>query len=525
MDVSNRGMHPLPTTQHFAAVRTDDDISAAVHQFLTNEGAKLHGKTWQDTTAEITKWLGIQIQREREGWRQKTRAAMQEIENHRKETLKQQQALQECCEQMKLVAECCSIPEETMNHIENEEPRTALPMYIQIVTSVINTLMEDRIVCLQILRAEDKASEASLPSLLKAYIEALKHHAERAHREAKSRLETLEVANKQSYTEMQRMRKAIQKKQEELEKLHEKLQEIKEVTLKKFKEVHDIRKEKESALKHKQETSSDEKVTQTDAALKQSATATRTKSSSSMYSAPTPVPPADQNITISEEKLSKLRRSAKKLETSLNDAISQMENYKMVGKGLKVVQHSPPASTPSILPPALTGKPVGLFAEVPVNLKKEIQLLPSALHTWSTKFEINGPKLQERNMELIRQQEKEKYDKKQRAKEKRKEAMSKSQDKSGQDQPTFRSLMKSLDEVKKNKGKSFKPVGQVTKCLRCNKLFTLNDNHKKACNFHPKGKERIEQYSDRGKLVKVSYVWKCCMAGPDNPGCTYGQHV
>jgi len=50
------------------------------------------------------------------------------------------------------------------------------------------------------------------------------HHAERAHREAKSRLESLESANKQSVSELGKMRKQIARKQEEVEKLHSKLQ-------------------------------------------------------------------------------------------------------------------------------------------------------------------------------------------------------------------------------------------------------------------------------------------------------------
>ncbi|XP_045181582.2 uncharacterized protein LOC123540547 [Mercenaria mercenaria] len=512
-----KNMHPLPTSQHFTNIRTDDDITAAVTNFLHNEGSNLHGKTWQDTTAEVTKWLASQIQREREGWRQKTRAAMQEIENHRKEVLKFQGLIQECLEHMKILVECCNIPEEKISHISEQEPRRALPMYLECLTETLNSLMEDRIMCLQILHADETTSKNSLPSLLKAYIEALKHHAERAHKEAKNRLESLESVNKHSFTELAKMKKAIHRKQEEVETLHAKLQEIQEVTMKKFKEVNEIQLQKD-------DRDFDDRASQTDLQITSGKTNERHSSPSSLYSAPTPVPAADQkNIHISAEKLSRLRRSAKKLENSLNDALSQMDTFRKGMKPTKVTQ-SNMFGTP---------RPFGLqhVPDVPPILKKEMKLLPSPMHMWSTKFEISGPKIHDAELELIKQQERDKEEKKRKAKEKRREAIQNSQERlvhSQQEVPTFRSLMKSLDDVKKttgNKVRNYKPVGQVTKCLRCNKLFTLNDNHKKSCNYHPKGKERIEQYSDRGKLVKVTYVWKCCMMGPDNPGCTYGQHV
>lgn len=515
MDLRRKNMHPLPTSQHFSSIRTDDDITAAVTNFLDNEGSNLHSKTWQDTTAEVTKWLAGQIQQEREGWRQKTRAAMQEIENHRKELLKFQGLIQESVEHMKILAECCFLPEETVSKIGEHEPRRALPMYIECLTETFNSLMEDRILCLQILRADSTTTNASLPSMLKAYIEALKHHAERAHKEAKNRLESLESVNKHSFSELAKMKKAIHRKQEEVEKLHTKLQEIHEVTMKKFKEVNEIQVQEEKEF--------DDRSSQTDlpVATNRKPAIDQHASPSSMYSAPTPLPAVDQrNIQISAERLSRLRRSAKKLEHSLNDALSQMDTYRKDMKPTKLPQ-STMFGTP---------RPNGLqhLPDVPPSLKKDLKLLPSPMHMWSTKFEVSGPKVHDAELELIKQQERDKEEKKRKAKERRREAIQNSQERlvnSQQEVPTFRSLMKSLDDVKKQKGRTFKPIGQVTKCLRCNKLFTLNDNHKKACNYHPKGKERIEQYSDRGKLVKVTYVWKCCMMGPDNPGCTYGQHV
>lgn len=518
-------MHPIPTatSTQFISTRTDDDINAAVANFLQNEGKKLQGKTWQDTTNEVTHWLGSQIQQEREGWTHKTRAAMQEIENHRRETLRFQGILQDCTEKMKMMAECCYIPEQTLEQIAEEDPRYALPHYIDCIADSLTSLMEDRIVCLQILRAEEKGQNASLPNLLKVYIEQLKHHAERAYKEAKNRLESLEGANKQCLSEMSKMKKVVQRKQEEIERLKSKLQEIKELTFKKFKEVKDLTKE---PIPEKNDV--DDKSSQTDLPVTKGNS--RLSTPSSLYSAPTPVTIDETSVKISTEKLSKLRRSAKKLEHSLQDALNQMDNYRKEAKPTKFNQSSIFSTKMS---------PYGLpyIENIPPSLKKDMKLLPSPLQTWGTtgKFEVSLTpqldKLTPRERQIYQQEKKQKTEKKQRTKEKRKETLAKNQDKmktpNPTDQPTFRSLMKSLDDVKKTTTtRNFKPVvGQVTKCLRCNKLFTLNDNHKKACCYHPKGKERIEQYSDRGKLVKVTYSWKCCMSGPDNPGCTYGQHV
>lgn len=534
-------MHPIPTatSMQFISTRTDDDINAAVANFLQNEGKKLQGKTWQDTTNEVTQWLGSQIQQEREGWTHKTRAAMQEIENHRKETLRFQAIIQDCTEKMRMMAECCYIPEQTLEQIADEDPKYALPHYIDCIADSLTSLMEDRIVCLQILRAEEKGQNASLPNLLKTYIEQLKHHAERAYKEAKNRLESLESANKQCVGEMSRMKKVIQRKQEEVERLKNKLQEIKELTFKKFKEVKDLTKEPVA-----EKTDVDDKSSQTDQVAHPAKVNSRLSTPSSLYSAPTPVTIDETSVKISTEKLSKLRRSAKKLEHSLQDALTQMDNYRKDAKPSKYNQSSVFSTKMS---------PFGLpsIENIPPSLRKDMKLLPSPLQTWTTtgKFEVSLTpqldKLTPRERQLLQQRENKKTDKKQRAKEKLKEkTVGKNAEKTKtpnpyqpntktpnpyqpSDQPTFRSLMKSLDDVKKTTTtRNFKPVvGQVTKCLRCNKLFTLNDNHKKACCYHPKGKERIEQYSDRGKLVKVTYVWKCCMTGPDNAGCTYGQHV
>ncbi|XP_005095398.1 uncharacterized protein LOC101852615 [Aplysia californica] len=73
----------------------------------------------------------------------------------------------------------------------------------------------------------------------------------------------------------------------------------------------------------------------------------------------------------------------------------------------------------------------------------------------------------------------------------------------------------------------FRPTGggMVAKCLRCQKLFSSVDNHKLACCYHLKGKERLEHYDHCGRLLRVLYAWKCCRQPQDAEGCCYGQHV
>lgn len=65
----------------------------------------------------------------------------------------------------------------------------------------------------------------------------------------------------------------------------------------------------------------------------------------------------------------------------------------------------------------------------------------------------------------------------------------------------------------------------VSKCLRCQKLFSPTDNHKLACCYHKKDKERLEHYDNSGMLIRVIYAWKCCHQPQEAEGCCYGQHV
>jgi hypothetical protein len=71
------------------------------------------------------------IQQEREGWAYKIKMSMQEIENHRREALKVQSVIQDCAQQLHLISECCNMDTKALANIEKEEPKKALPMYIE----------------------------------------------------------------------------------------------------------------------------------------------------------------------------------------------------------------------------------------------------------------------------------------------------------------------------------------------------------------------------------------------------------
>ncbi|KAK3586923.1 hypothetical protein CHS0354_008519 [Potamilus streckersoni] len=511
---------PAPTPIQSSNLRTQDDIVSAVSQFIQNESPRFHSQSWDDTALEVGHWLGEQIQKERDGWAQKIRMSMQEIEAHRKETLRIESIIQECNDQMKLIAECCNVSNDTLTQMEKEDTSNALPMYIQCLAEVINMLMEDRLMCMHVMKVDVEGPSISLAQLLKSYLDSLGSSTRRIQHEVKDRMDSLEVVNKQLNLEVQKLRKMQQKKQDEIDRLQAKLQEIKEVTFQKFKEVRDKVREKDFERKEFQK----------DGPIL--APIHGRTSPSSMNSAPTPVLKDEDTVRISEEKLRSLKKSAKKLENSLQDALSQMDSFRKTSKSSKYQ-----------LPLLGGGKllPIGFMSvsDLPSSLRKDVKLLPSALHTWNTKFETNEKNKDEEKgkepqskEEIVKIQEKTNKEHRHTSKEKKKakEALLRNLEKnsviSNSDPTTFRSLIKNLDELKLPQHRSpVKYKGQVTKCLRCNKLFTLNDNHKKACCYHPKGKERIEQYSEHGKLLKVSYVWKCCMLGIDAVGCSTGKHI
>ena len=83
---------------------------------------------------------------------------------------------------------------------------------------------------------------------------------------------------------------------------------------------------------------------------------------------------------------------------------------------------------------------------------------------------------------------------------------------------------KGTKRVEREKG-GFVTSSVTTKCLRCHKVYTVRDNHKMACRYHPKSKKKIEKYDDKGKLVMVNFIWECCLQKPESLGCSSGEHI
>ena len=171
------GLGGVSTSQEWSAIRTDDDIQTAVSQFLEEESGNLREKSFNESIVEVSRWLGSQIQKEREGWAYKMRMAMQEIESHRRETLRIQTLLQNCTEQLRTIAACSNIADETLDKIAEEEPKHALPMYIDCLSVLLTDLVEDRLQCLHIMKKNENDG-ISLSQVLYAYIHKLQQASE-----------------------------------------------------------------------------------------------------------------------------------------------------------------------------------------------------------------------------------------------------------------------------------------------------------------------------------------------------------
>ena len=70
-----------------------------------------------------------------------------------------------------------------------------------------------------------------------------------------------------------------------------------------------------------------------------------------------------------------------------------------------------------------------------------------------------------------------------------------------------------------------KPSKLMAKCFRCHQPFNTRDNHKMACQFHPRSKEKVEKYSSKGRLIGVYITWPCCSQPVETGGCTFGEHI
>ena len=255
----------------------------------------------------------------------------------------------------------------------------------------------------------------------------------------------------------------------------------------------------------------------------------------------------DETIQISEEKLIKLRKSAKKLESSLQDALHQIDSFRKntskpsggmnsLSKQRNTTNHSmklkpllaiesPDTKTkrsdlgfPDIQPLEMIVSPRAHREQHYVRIIKaktpEKQTQPQNLPMMDTSdlinrqtrhnnSPVNSPiKLDRTSMRT-----------------------EKVTIHGSSRQPTFRTLVRSLDEMRVRKSHKLKGAKKISKCLRCAKLFASTDNHKKACCYHSRNKQRVEEYTHKGRLTKVSYVWQCCQQGLDSLGCCYGKHL
>ena len=89
----------------------------------------------------------------------------------------------------------------------------------------------------------------------------------------------------------------------------------------------------------------------------------------------------------------------------------------------------------------------------------------------------------------------------------------------------FHKSQKRTTHVGSNGNNGGIPKSTPSKCLRCRKLYRLQDNHQTACMYHPANKHHVEKYDKSGKLLRVSLVWQCCKQSQDSPGCAVGQHI
>ena len=279
------------TSQDWSTLRTDDDIQKAVSDFLDVESSNLQGKSFQDNIVEISHWLGSMIQQEREGWAYKLRMAMQEIESHRREALKIQGVLNQCSEQLHVISECCNTDKDQLMKIADKEPKYALPLYIECLTDLINTLVEDRIQCLQLLRKkEDDAT---------SLCEMLKEHLHKEHKITQQSFSSLSQKVIDLEAENLKLKKQLMRKSDEIERFQ------------KHRQSHEEHYERNVVVDKKPKYSHLPPIER--------------NSPSSMQTSSSPVSNNDSVIPLSEEKLHKLRHSAKKLENSLQDALSQLD--------------------------------------------------------------------------------------------------------------------------------------------------------------------------------------------------------
>ena len=359
--------------------------------------------------------------------------------------------------------------------------------------------MEDRFQCIETLESLDPAptSLASAVKGLKERLDKLAQEKASLHtqlNQAETETSQLRQQNEHMYEEVQGMEAKMRSKQDDLEALKAQLKELEKMVRMSKKSVAD-----KSVGTHPQPSKHVHKSHEPTPQPTQPAHAVSSTAKDHMFSLTHRQPSL---IELSEEKLRVLKERAKKLEHSLHGAIASMDKLRKVAPRGGPKPNSSPSS--------------GLNTAVFVALPTQSESSQAKTKAWmSASFQVTNTASASSTTAPV--------------------------PKLGRFQPTERRCFSERPAAAASadtdaEGKALPPrgdsrrlartrSGQVSKCLRCQKLFTATDNHKLACCYHGKGKERMEVYSDGGQLVRVHYVWKCCNQQAESDGCCYGHHV
>ncbi|KAK6168177.1 hypothetical protein SNE40_022055 [Patella caerulea] len=511
-----------------ASIKIDSDIKSTVASYLKeyNNNNNDQEKVVPD---DATEWFSSQIQIERDRWLEKIKVALQEIDVQRRNTLGAQSIIQQCCNQLTVLLQCFDIGNDVLRDITEKESNVALPKCVEILTEICNSMMEEHFECLDILGIEQNGF--NLAAVLKETIDELLSEAKDS---------SLERENQNLYEELNNLKNLLYQKQNDVESLQKQLNEINVVIeeqmlakseIKVKEEVQDqelgeIALEKSSKNANSSSkppslsgsvlfeivpsiTKLETRDTRSERISSEKSTATcmsSTKGHGHRSDRSTAVSQSldtrDKSyIQISEEKLRALKIQAKKLETSLHDAISSMDKFnKKCYVGDKTISSVSSSVTLSNVLAKNTRRGDYSTSRLLDELKvPSWHRQPLEIKGSHSSFNVLDGKKKETNPRT-----------------------SNSEGRRTKDEPT--------DEVKVQEHghlsqRAFKRQGPVAKCLRCQKLFRKIDNHKLACCYHPKPKERFEKYNNAGQLLRVLYVWKCCRHEIEHEGCCFGQHV
>lgn len=409
-------------------------------------------------------------------------------------------------EQLRTLVDCFQVDDDVRKEISTEDVGQGIQACVQILAECCSALMEDRFQCIDVLDCGDP-----VPESLGAAVQSLKDKLAQAEAE-KNSLQTqcsqhtaenseLRKRNEQLFQEVEKMETKLKGKQNDLETLKAQLKEIDEAV--RFRKNNMADKCVGTALDlFKPQAKPREATAQSSGAPSKQVESVSAVSSTAREHIHTQTFREPSFIELSEEKLRVLKERARKLENSLHGAIASMDKLrKAVPCGASKISSSSSSSAPN----------TATFVSLPTHSPPR-----DAVKSWmSASFEVTNaasssvtapvPKLGH-----FKPTERRCFSERPPGKG--------HDEQDGRFQPSDKARWESRKAVRSR-------VGQVSKCLRCQKLFTTTDNHKLACCFHSKGKERMEVYSEGGQLVKVKYVWKCCHQNGESDGCCYGHHV